>query len=698
MSAPGLPSPHDLAASGNILYTDPAAVASSIADGQYAETPVAPVIRGTQRAPRLSAQEFDASYFGFRSSPLAGPNDVGTYVAQAPDSSAAVDDLLDFFANWREKPLRPTVIRFGPGVFKSKGVSFAENPDVFYPRSGFSIEGAGSHATVWAALPGDTSAQLIGLSGQTNWVNAPELRRIRLYGAGLSNPYQVGVFLNPNYVNSQGFGGVTGTYWDDVRVGNFAREQMWLKGGAEDFLVPVQYGVWRAIRVDALTNDYHALKLTGQIGPPWNFVALEVYGTGNDASKIAYAGLDNRTGLALVGIVNNALVFAEPHRLKTGDRFRLVGGTAWGGLPLNTDVFAFVVDDFRVRVATTKANAYANPPTLVTLTAAAGTATVSVVQVAGVNQCMDQLVFDTPTFQFGGIGLEVTGGSSVFINNQHTEETTSALKVDATSTVQVAGGKFGNAAKSGGILFDDTSGGRIILSGYIDIKGTTNRILAGAVNDNKSAGTPAGFAGSYYPTIGSGVSNKIQSYTQLGNTAEIDLGQRINAEYLLNTGNTTITHFRWQCMPGNRNFFRVFDGGQPAVSIAESGNILLGGLGANGGILRLPINAYFEVIATSLNQGVTIGFVRMPTHTGSWAMGTGTLAAGARATTTVACPGARVGDLAPQVSLSQGLPTGVDLEAVISATDTATVSAVNNGSATSGALPGTVTVFVRQTR
>lgn len=101
---------------------------------------------------------------------------------------------------------------------------------------------------------------------------------------------------------------------------------------------------------------------------------------------------------------------------------------------------------------------------------------------------------------------------------------------------------------------------------------------------------------------------------------------------------------------------------------------------------------------TSLTGGTSIAPPNPVTHSAAWAMGTGFLSAWNRISTTVNCPGAVVGDLSPLVSTSSVLPAGVILNAVVTAPNVVTVTAINTSGSNSGSLPGTVTVFVRQNK
>jgi len=350
----------------------------------------------------------NASYFGFVSGPLPSPRTDDQLAALAPDCSAAARNLEDWFANWRERDRKIAVVRFDAGFYAFDYLKFRENSDVFYPRSGLVLQGAGSLATTLQATT-SSAAQFIGMDGESNWFRSPGLMNMRVRGATNSNPYQVGVFLNPQFASVLGFGGLTRCDWEDVFVLNFAREQVWLRGGASSYLIPVQYGLWDAVRADALTTTYPAFRFTGQIGPPFIFRNLEAYSARGNNSRAVYVGLDQRTGIpiASVNTVSNCLVFSEPHRLTTTDPFKIEGGTPWGGLTVGTKYWVVRLDDFRLRICTSLVNSQANPPVVVTLTSQTGTATGTSYQEQNIDIGPVQMVLDTPTFQLADVGIEV---------------------------------------------------------------------------------------------------------------------------------------------------------------------------------------------------------------------------------------------------------------------------------------------------
>lgn len=640
--------------------------------------------------------QVSARYFGFRSGELPSPRTDDQLAALAPDCSAAARNLEDWFSNWRERGQKIAVVRFDAGVYKFDTLTFRENSDVFYPRSGLILQGAGSFATTLQATV-SSAAQFIGMDGQTNWIMCPSLRGLRLRGVAASNPYQVGVFLNPQFSSALGFGGLTRPDWYDVYALNFAREAIWLRGGASSYLVPAQYGVWDSVRGDSTAAAYPGVKLTGQVGPPFIFRNLEAYGTNNANSRAAYIGLDQRTGIpiASVSTSENCLVFSEPHRLTTTDPFKVEGGTAWGGLTAGTKYWVVRLDDFRLRVCTSLANAQANPPVVVTLTSQTGTATGTSFQEASIDTAAVQTVLDTPTFSSAAIGLDVTAGS-VDIRSAHVEETDRSIVVSGTADVLVDGADIGNGGRTGAV-FDasssTSSAHRLTVQGRVTLKGTVTKIAADYFGNVDLRA--AEFVGNY-PTVGSGVTGKMLGLLQLGNAAEIDLGSAVREEYLLNTGTTTTQHIKGLVIPGRRVTFRAWSATGNWLQFGNSGNLYLAGADANANLLRIPVGSTATFTASAVNEGWTLTALRLPTHSASWTV-SGNVSANSSVSTTVTCAGARVGDPAPAVSLSVALTAGLILVGEVTATDTVTVRIVNP---TAGALAGPTnpTVYVRQTR
>ena len=618
-------------------------------------------------------------------------------IAAAPDCSSAARNLEAFLADWATTSKQPVVVRFGPGTYKFDAILLAQNAEVFYPNPGLIIQGAGSHSTILCATT-SSKAQFFGISGKTNWTRAPILRGVSLVGAGSANPYQIGVFINPDFSNSLGFGGVTSANWKDVSIRGFAREQLWLKGGSEDYLVPVQFGVWDDIMVHTTSTTYPALRLSGQIGTPYNFKNFQCYGVASTPA-LAVIGLDVRTGITLsaASAAANTLTFSVPHRFKTGDRFKLPtsSGTAWGGLSLDTDYWAYRIDDFVIKVCSTYANAIASTAVFVTLTSTTGTATVSSAQATSVSNCPGNVIFETLTLQEGVIGMDVTGTSLVFIDNLHGEETDCQVRVSAQSIVNIRNASHGNSARNGGTLYDASSGGQIHLSGMHAIVGGVGKLLAGAYGQVSG---PDRWTGTTYKTTGSGVSGKTSGYDQMGNYAELELGQRVNGEYLLNTGTTIVQHISAQAFTGQRVMFNIFTTTGNWIEFGITGNIDLRGKAFIGSpaTMRIPTGSFVAFVHTALNEGWMLDSLEMPVHSAAWTV-SGDVSANSSVSTTVTCAGARVGDIAPAVSISVALTAGLILVAEVTATDTVTVRIVNP---TTGALAGPTnpTVYVKQQR
>lgn len=724
----------------------------------------------------------DASYFGFVSGPLTSPTNIWDLIAAAPDCSAACRALEDYFMNWREKTTKPVVVRFPQGVFRFDAILFQENSDVFYQRSGLVLEGAGSAATVFGASVSD-KAQFIGIAGKTNWVSGPVLRGVTLYGAGASNPNQVGVFLAPEFVNTLGFGGNTGTHWKDVQIKNFAREQLWLKGGGEDYNVPFQYGIWEDIVCTSKTDAYPAVRLTGQLGPPFNFDKLQAYGAGtyhtvttanvstgatsipvqstygvtagmsviwpglatpkyvtavasnsvsintaitgsettlsgtrivfgSEGEAILRIGFDTRTGIKLLNTSASTgiLTFNEPHRLITGDRFVLNG--SFGGLTGTITYFAYKIDDYKIKVCSNYANATANPPTFVSLTtqtANVSSPTVSINQGPG-NLSAVQVVFDTPTLQGGSIGVSIDSPSLICMSNLHVENTKIAVKIANGSNVSILNATLGDAGLGSGLgpggwdsnpyagaLFytDGHLSSSIILDGSIAISGVADAIAKTSVPDSVKF-PKHGFTGSYIPTVGNGVAYQMLPLQQLGNATELDIRQRINGEYLLNTGTNVIRHIRGQVFPGSRVTFNIWYATGVWLEFGTGGNIDLREKAFNGNTLRIPRGSIVTFIATALNQGWILENLIIPVEKTTWTL-SGSVNANTAVSTTVTCDGARVGDLTPTVSLSTAIPAGLLLTAEITAANTATVKLINITSS-AVTLPTDPVIYIKQNR
>jgi hypothetical protein len=649
---------------------------------------------------RISVSVFDATFFGFKAGPLSSPTAESALIAAATDTSAAARNLEDFFANWQSKTRRPVKVRFGRGYYKFDGLLYTQNTEIFYQRSGLIVEGAGSFATFFAATT-SLKAQFIGLGGKSNWSGAPILRGVTLIGAGAANPYQVGVFLNPDFVNSLGFGGMTGANWEDVRIRGFAREQLWLKGGSESYLVPVQFGLWENIVAQSRTAEFPAVRFTGQVGTPYNFRGLQCSGVADSTAVVLAVGLDTRSGipLSIADSLSNTLTFSEPHRFKTTDRFRLPSGsgTAWGGLALDTDYWAYYSDDFTIKVCSSLSNASAITPVFVTLTSASGTASVTSAQASSVSVVPGNLILESPSLEAGLIGMDVTGTSTVWISNLHGEETNSQIRVSASSVVNVHNASLGNAGKNGGTVYDGSSGGVIALTGVHDVAGVVGKLTdapPGAVNVTG----PDRWTNTYYPTVGSGIAGKMPSYHQMGNSAELDLVQRIDGEYLLNTGTTVVQNIRAQTRPGQRVTFDVFPTAGNWVEFGINGNLDLRGKAVLGSpaTLRVPMGSFVAFICTALKQGWMLDSLQLPTHSLAWTL-SGNVAANSSVSTTITAPGARVGDIAPSASLSVALAAGLMLSAEVTATDTVTVR-IANPTAVALAGPTNPTIYCRQTR
>lgn len=649
---------------------------------------------------KISAAVYDAAYFGFQAGIRTWPIEEADEIIAAPDSSAAARELEDFIANWATKTKQPLIIRFGPGLYKFDTLNFKQNAEVFYPRNGLILQGAGSNATKLVATV-SSKAQFIGLDGKANWVGTPVLRGLTLVGAGASNPYQVGVFLNPEFVNSLGFGGMTSANWQDVHIRGFAREQLWLKGGSEDYLVPIQFGIWEDIVVTTTSTVYPAFRLSGQIGTPYNFKQIQCYGVANTPA-IAVVGLDLRTSIPIASsnaASSNALLFSEPHRFKTGDRFKLPtsSGTAWGGLSLDTDYWAYRVDDFSIKVCTTYANATNASPTFVSLNTNVGTASASSAQATGVSQCPSNVIFETLTLQTGIIGMDVTGTSLVYIDNLHGEETNSQIRVSSQATVNVHHASHGNSGSNAGTIYDASSGGSIHLTGIHSVAGTTGKLISNADGGRPASG-PDQWVGTYYPTTGAGITGKLTGYFQLGNDAEIDISQRVGGEYLLNTGTTVMQNIKAQAKIGQRFTCNIWSATGSWLDIGIAGNINLLGKAYLGSpaTMRIPVGSSISFICTAINHGWMLDSLQLPVHTDTWTQ-SGDISANSSVSKTVTCPGARVGDVAPSTSISVALTAGLILVSEVTATDTVTVRIVNP---TTGALAGPTnpTVYVKQQR
>lgn len=646
---------------------------------------------------KISAAVYDAAHFGFQASERTWPTSEADLITAAPDSSSAARNLEAFLADWATTSKQPVIVRFGPGVYKFDAINFAQNAEVFYPNNGLIIQGAGSHATSLCATT-SSKAQFIGISGKTNWTRAPAIQGVTIVGAGGANPYQVGVFLNPDFVNSLGFGGFTSVNWKDVVIRGFAREQLWLKGGSEDYLVPVQFGVWEDILVTTNSTTYPALRLTGQVGTPFNFKNMQCYGASNTPVLVAI-GLDTRTGITVsaANAGTNTLTFSTPHRFKTGDRFQLptVSGTAWGGLSLDTNYWAYRVDDFSIKVCNSYANATASTPVFVTLTSTAGTATASTTQSQGVNQSPGNVIFETLTLQQGIVGMDLTGTALVFIDHLHGEETQCQVRVSAQSIVNIHHAAHGSPAISSGTLYDASSGGQIHLTGVHAVSGNVGKLLAGA---NGSVSGPDQWVGTLYKTTGNGISGKTSGYMQLGNDAEVALGQRVNGEYILNTGTTVVQHISAQSSVGQRVMFKIWPATGDWIEFGIAGNLNLHSKALIGSpaTMRIPVGSFVTFTCTSINEGWSLNGLELPVHSASWTL-SGDVSANSSVSKTVTCPGARVGDIAPAVSVSAALTAGLILVAEVTATDTVTVRIVNP---TAGALaaPTNPTVYVRQQR
>lgn len=643
---------------------------------------------------RIAAHEYDASYWGFVPGPLTSPTNEWDLVDAAPDCSFAARNLENYFKEWRGKAARPSVARFGQGYFRFDAIEFEQNADVFYQGSGLVIQGAGKNTTFLCASV-SSRADFISLKGLSNWNFTPTVRDVTILGQRAANPYQVGVFINPEPVPGLGgptlaFGGVTSANWRDVSIRKFARQQLWFRGGTFNYNVPIQYGVWDRIQLAGRDAAYEELRMDGQVGPPWTMRDLEMGANlGYLTDVLCYVGLDERAGLPIVDVTVDRILFAEPHRFKTGDpiAFERVGGGTWAGLTLGTTYYVKVVDAFRLKVGLTGPNVLDPPQVYVTLSPTSGVSVTgrSAAQVS-VSIPPAQVLFDNFNTNEFKTAIKVRGGAIVNIVNAHAEVGENYCDAQGGAVVNITSGTFQEVTRSPShVGFKTDALSRIRLGDGVSLAGWLGKLAESVDNTEGVSFPPKGFLGSFYPTIGAGVTNQLSKwYFQIGNAAEINLLQRQDGDYIMNTGATVYQHVRWQAEGGARAFCRVWDGGSPFAEIGSSGNFLLVNMATNGGTIRLPIGAHLEIACTTINSGVTIVSLTMPVHTGSWVMGTGTLAAGARITTTVACPGARVGDLNPSVSISAVLPAGALLSAAVTALDTVTLTVTNTNLPTGG--------------
>ena len=633
-----------------------------------------------------------ASYFGFRPVVQNEPLLADQLANFATDQSSAARNLENYYQNWRERiaPKRlnrrgepkTLIVQFEAGLYNFDCLNFTANNDVFYPNLGIEIHGAGQYSTIFKATVSN-AAQFIGLQGSKNWIETPILKKLYIRGDGVNNPNQVGVFLNPDYNYPLSFGGLTVPHWDRVMVQNFHQEQIWLKGGSTSYLIPVQYGIWDNVRVDGYNPNTAAFKCTGQIGPPFIFRNLECYHVRTTGTRGAYVGLDIRNNIPVssVDTVSNCLVFSVPHRFTSTDRFRI--NSNYAGLVTGTDYFVVKLDDYRIRVADTLENAQSNLPSrntpiVRTLTSSAGTTSVNTSQNAGNSLGGVQIIFDTPTFQLCDVGIEVNKGE-VDIRSMHIEETNTAVKIGTSGNVSLTDAHIQNGAYTGAV-FDGSgvSTGEITVQGRIYLGGAINKLVESSANYGNVDISNARFTGDY-PNLGEGISNKQAGLVQLGvsPSGEVNIRPHCNSEFLLNTSTTTVKFIRDIAAPGKSISFIIWEPNSSEwIQFDSTGHLRLLNKDSNGGLLRVPRGTFITFRATAVFGTWTLQSLEMPHHTLT-ATRSGRFPGNTIETFNVSCPGARVGDLKPIVSINSVLSAGLILDAEVTADNVVTVKIIN---------------------
>jgi hypothetical protein len=663
----------------------------------------------------------------------------GTGFTWHPGLTLQLDDGVYFASESAMRPLMGT----GEGRF----------------RGNWGIRGQGSRRTVlrpeveaasayWMCYDSDFNLAYFNISG------------ISLAGRGTSNPYQMGLCINPNKTTNALVAAQSAFFnLNDVQVFGFCGGPALLYGGAN--------GIYTSMSNGKL-NDCQFIGMDSQLASPSHLLGctgLTVMGQfgqmRSEGCIFNDAGLNARASMGIYvsrgmyremyGSLNgftvtesilgngvfNIITTALPHRQKTGGGFKLTGSTctfagANASFPSATQRYCRVVTDYKLAVFSTAAGAYANDAGALRVNLKpAGTEVIGngimrwsnqTVAPAGITLIKPDFYGNSPQNQ-----SVVVQGGNVTIVDANVEDTggfvlagdegNDAIGSPSIATVIGAGAYYGNPALNGGAFLKTNSmDAKIMWDGGGFRIGTVGDWMVGNVqviggqgygtSSTTAALSAAAAVGTLQTvpivvpgTTGTSAINLFSTYTATfgaGPNTTTTAGRSV----LVATNNRVqVTDMNCDTAPGGSLFFILSSGTDPGnkyLRIANTGRFSFAATYPNNE-LRMPVDARWTAEVQEAAGNYVYRVTNIQMPSHSASWVVTSTATGLITNAVnITCAGAQVGDTSPTVSTSVALPTGVMLFASVTATDTVTVYALNMSGSTWN--PGTITATVVQTR